>query len=95
MADSPGSDRARRVRDAVEAALSDIILLGTEEQVRLAARAAHELAAGRLVHTQELVVSLRAFIREALDLDPIPAGLGDSATRPGAAICIRWPRQGR
>jgi uncharacterized membrane protein YgcG len=75
MADLPGSDRARRVRDAVEAALSDIILLGTEEQVRLAARAAHELATGRLVHTQELVVSLRAFIREALDLDPIPADL--------------------
>lgn len=75
VADSPGSDRARRVRDAVEAALSDIILLGTEEQVRLAARAAHELATGRLVHTQELVVSLRAFIREALDLDPIPSDL--------------------
>ena len=75
VADSPGSDRARRVRDAVEAALSDIILLGTEEQVRLAARAAHELATGRLVDTQELVVSLRAFIREALDLDPIPADL--------------------
>lgn len=31
------SDRSRRIRDAVEAALSDIILLGTEEQVRLAA----------------------------------------------------------
>jgi hypothetical protein len=75
VADPPGSDRARRVRDAVEAALSDIILLGTEEHVRLAARAAHELATGRLVHTQELVVSLRAFIREALDLDPIPADL--------------------
>jgi hypothetical protein len=75
VADSPGSDRARRVRDAVEAALSDIILLGTEEQVRLAASAAHELATGRLVDTQELVVSLRAFIREALDLDPIPADL--------------------
>jgi uncharacterized membrane protein YgcG len=75
VADLPGSDRARRVRDAVEAALSDIILLGTEEQVRLAARAAHELATGRLVDTQELVVSLRAFIREALDLDPIPADL--------------------
>ena len=74
-ADSPGSDRTRRVRDAVEAALSDIILLGTEEQVRLAARAAHELANGRLVDTHELVVSLRAFIREALDLDPIPADL--------------------
>jgi hypothetical protein len=75
VADSPGSDRARRVRDAVEAALSDIILLGTEEQVRLAAHAANELATGKLVHTQELVVSLRAFIREALDLDPIPSGL--------------------
>jgi hypothetical protein len=70
-----GSDRARRVRDAVEAALSDIILLGTEDQVRLAARAAQELANGKLVHTEELVVSLRTFIREALDLDPIPAGL--------------------
>ncbi len=65
----------RRVRDAVEAALSDIILLGTEEQVRLAARAAHELATGKLAHTHELVVSLRAFIREALDLDPIPSDL--------------------
>jgi hypothetical protein len=74
-ADSPGSDRVRRVRDAAEGALSDIILLGTEEQVRLAAHAAHELATGKVVHTQELVVSLRAFIREALDLDPIPAGL--------------------
>ncbi len=88
LADSPGSDRARRVRDAVEAALSDIILLGTEEQVRLAARAAHELAAGRLVDTQELVVSLRAFIREALDLDPIPAGLAiplQGPARPSAS----------
>jgi hypothetical protein len=34
------SDRRRRTRDAVEAALSDVILLGTEEQVRLAVRAA-------------------------------------------------------
>lgn len=40
-------DRSRRVRDAVEAALSDIILLGTEEQVRMAAVAATELVAGR------------------------------------------------
>lgn len=74
-ADSPGAERTRRIRDAVEAALSDIILLGTEDQVRLAARAAHELATGKLVHTHELVVSLRAFIREALDLDPIPSSL--------------------
>ena len=70
-----GSDRRRRIRDAVEAALSDIILLGTEEQVRLAERAVRELIAGRAVHTDELVVSLRNFIRKALDLGPIPSDL--------------------
>lgn len=67
------SDRPRRIRDAVEAALSDIILLGTSEQVRLASRAAEELTAGRPVHVHELVVALRDFIRKALDLDPVPA----------------------
>jgi hypothetical protein len=70
-----GSDRSRRMRDAVEAALSDIILLGTEEQVKLAARAASELAEGRPTHTAELVVSLRNFIRKVLDLEPVPAAL--------------------
>ncbi|HEY6985412.1 MAG TPA: hypothetical protein VH375_04975 [Rhodanobacteraceae bacterium] len=82
------SDRARRVRDAVEAALSDIILLGTEEQVRLAASAAAELAAGRHVHTHELVVSLRDFIRTVLDLDAIPRDLAipkQGPTRPSAS----------
>ncbi|MDM0014978.1 hypothetical protein QTH87_21210 [Variovorax sp. J22P168] len=73
--DSPGSDRRRRIRDAVEAALSDVILLGTQEQVRLAARAANDMVAGRTVETAELVVSLRAFIREVLDLEEIPADL--------------------
>ncbi len=34
---SPSPARSRRIRDAVEAALSDILLLGTDEQVRLAA----------------------------------------------------------
>ncbi len=68
-------DRTRRTRDAVEAALSDIILLGTEDQVRLAAQAASELVAGRSVHTAELVVSLRDFIRRVLDLEPVPAQL--------------------
>lgn len=70
-----GSDRARRMRDAVEAALSDIILLGTEQQVRLATAAANELVEGRAIHTHELVVSLRDFVREALDLDPVPGNL--------------------
>ncbi len=69
------TERRRRIRDAVEAALSDVILLGTEEQVRLAAHAATEMVAGRKVDLAELVVSLRNFIRKALDLDPVPTGL--------------------
>jgi uncharacterized membrane protein YgcG len=66
------SDRARRIRDAVEAALADILLLGTEEHCRLAGQAASDMAAGRPIHTAELVVALRDFIREALDLGPMP-----------------------
>lgn len=84
-APGPGSERARQIRDAVEAALSDIILLGTEEHVRLAERAARELVAGRPVHTHDLVVALRDFIRRALDLDPIPPDLAvpmQGPTRP-------------
>ena len=69
------SDRPRRIRDAVEAALSDILLLGTEEQVHLAGQAAAEMAAGRPIHTAELVVSLRNYIRLALDLEPISSSL--------------------
>lgn len=83
-----GSDRTRRIRDAVEAALSDIILLGTDTQVRLASSAAAELVGGRPVHTHELVISLRDFVREALDLDPIPADLAipiQGPARPSAA----------
>jgi hypothetical protein len=33
------------------------------------------MAAGRPIHTADLVISLRDFIREALDLGPIPAGV--------------------
>jgi hypothetical protein len=51
------SDRRRRTRDAVEAALSDVILLGTQEQVRLAARAANEMVTGHSVETAELVIA--------------------------------------
>lgn len=69
------SERARQIRTAVEAALSDVILLGTDEQVQLAARAATEMAEGRPIHTAEVVVSLRSFIRDTLDLNPIPDGL--------------------
>jgi len=86
--ESEGSDRARRIRDAVEAALSDIMLLGTEEQVGLAASAARELVAGRPVPTHELVVSLRRFIRKTLDLDPIGADVDlliQGPTRPASS----------
>jgi hypothetical protein len=75
VVDTPGGERARRIRDAVESALSDIILLGTEEQVQLAALAASQLVEGRTVETAELVVSLRDFIRKSLHLAPIPPGL--------------------
>jgi hypothetical protein len=87
LPESPSSDRSRRIRDAVEAALSDIILLGTEEQVRLASRAATELVAGKPVHTDELVISLRSFIRTVLDLDPLSADIAipkQGPARPGA-----------
>ncbi|MFG6081847.1 hypothetical protein ACEUZ9_002483 [Paracoccus litorisediminis] len=83
-----GSDRMRRIRDAVEAALSDIILLGTEDQVRLASRAAADMAEGRPIHTAELVVSLRDFIREALGLAPVPADVQiprQGPARPGGS----------
>ncbi len=68
-----GGERRRRIRDAVEAALSDVILLGTAEQVGLAVAAVNELVAGRPVETAELVRALRTFIREALDLEPVSA----------------------
>jgi hypothetical protein len=90
-----GSDRRRRTRDAVEAALSDVILLGTQEQVRLAARAADEMVAGRPIETAELVMSLRAFIRDVLDLEAItvefaiprqgPTRAGGASARGGRA----------
>lgn len=75
VSEGEAGDRARRIRDAVEAALSDVILLGTDEQVRLASIAAGDMVAGRPIHTGELVITLRNFIREVLDLDPIPAHL--------------------
>src|SRR6201996_9597514 len=83
---TPGSDRSRRIRDAVEGALSDILLLGSEQHVRLAEQAARDLVAGRPIHTQELVISLRDFIREALDLAPLPAGLAIPPQGPARSV---------
>jgi uncharacterized membrane protein YgcG len=71
--DGDSSERSRRIRDAVEAALSDVMLLGTAEQVRLAAQAANDMVAGRQIETAALVKSLRNCIREVLELDAVPA----------------------
>ena len=92
--DKEGGERARRIRDAVEAALSDIILLGTEEQVRLAAQAASQLVSGRNVETAELVVSLRNFIRQALDLAPIPTGLSIPRQGPTRITVAKAGKEG-
>jgi hypothetical protein len=89
-----GSDRSRRIRDAVEASLSDIILLGTEEQVRLAAAAAAELAAGRPVETAALVVCLRDFIRQVLDLQPVPSQLLIPKQGPSRAAPSKGGKEG-
>jgi hypothetical protein len=90
----PGSDRSRRIRDTVEASLSDIILLGTEEQVRLAAKAAADLAAGRPVETAALVVSLRDFIREVLDLQPISSHVFIPKQGPSRATPSKGGKEG-
>jgi hypothetical protein len=85
---NPGFERARRVRDAVEAALSDIVLFGTESQVELAAGAMRDMAAGRPVEVHALVFSLRNYIREVLDLEPIPQNVvipNQGPARPSAA----------
>src|ERR1700727_2818440 len=88
------SDRSRRMRDAVEGSLSDIILLGTEEQVRLASAAAAELAAGRPVETAALVISLRDFIRQVLDLQPVPSELIIPKQGPSRAISAKAGKEG-
>jgi hypothetical protein len=89
-----GSDRSRRIRDAVEAALSDIILLGTEQQVRLAAAAAAELVAGRPIETAALVICLRDFIRQVLDLDPVPTHLAIPNQGPSRALAAKSGKDG-
>ncbi len=89
-----GSNRSRRIRDAVEGSLSDIILLGTEEQVRLAAAAAAELAAGRPVETAALVVCLRDFIRQVLDLQPVPSQLLIPKQGPSRAMPSKSDKEG-
>lgn len=80
-------ERRIQMRNAVEAALSDVLLLGTEEHVRLASMAAAQLAAGHPIQTAELVVSLRSFIRKALGLDIIPSDVvipAQGPTRPSS-----------
>ena len=95
----PAAVIERRIqrRDAVEAALSDVLLLGTEEHVRLAGTAAAQLAAGHPIQTAELVVSLRAYIRKALGLEALPADIAIPAqgpARPGSGRSGAGGREG-
>ena len=92
LAPAPGElpsvviERRIQMRDAVEAALSDVLLLGTEEHVRLASKAAAQLAAGNPIQTAELVTALRAYIRKALALEELPADIvipAQGPARPG------------
>jgi hypothetical protein len=62
--------------------------------VELAARAAGDMVAGRPIHTDELVISLRDFIREALDLDPIPADVAIPKQGPARVIAQRGKGDG-
>ena len=72
LAEWPEADR----KAALESHYDNYFLtVPLEDQVRLAERAAREMVEGREVHMDALVVSLRDFIRAALDLDPIPANL--------------------
>src|SRR5690606_6341083 len=61
---------------------------------RLAAKAATELASGRPVHTAELVVSLRTFIRQVLDLDPVPKDVSIPKQGPARPSSSRGGKEG-
>jgi hypothetical protein len=63
--------------------------------VRLAARAATELAEGRSTHTAELVIALRDFIRKVLDLDPFPADLSIPKQGPARLPVARGKSDGK
>ncbi len=95
--ETPGAERARRIRDAVEAALADVVLFGTTEQVTLAAAAMRDMAAGRVVELGALVVSLRNHVREVLDLGLIPDDViipAQGPTRPSGGPGGRGQREG-
>jgi heme exporter protein D len=85
-AECRSSDRSRRIPDAVEAALSDVVLLGTEEQVRLAAKAATELAAGRPVGDRRAGEPVGCATSSAAcsDLDPVPQDVSVPSRPAGA-----------
>ena len=68
--------------------------MGTDDQVRLAAQAATDLAVGRPIHTHALVVSLRDFIRSVLDLEPIPAGLDIPRQGPARPVAAKGKGEG-
>lgn len=80
-----GLDPARRIRNAIEAAIhSEIIPLGTEQQIRLTESATPGLKESQCVENGEIIVALRDLVRTALDLKPIPSDLHISPPGPSA-----------
>ena len=60
---------------------------------RLAAQAATDLVAGRPIHTDELVISLRDFIRKVLDLEPVQKEAAIPKQGPTRAAGAGVPRR--
>lgn len=72
-------------REQLEAALSDIILFGSLRQVELASTCVRALGTDVPVDYQELIVDLRATLREQLGLDAIPDTIDIPAAGPAPA----------
>lgn len=70
----------------IEEALADLMVFGSETQVRLAATAVAQLAGGQVPDCQPLVEDLRTELRSLLGLVPLPAGLDLPPSGPGRGV---------
>lgn len=72
-------------REQLEAGLSDVILFGSLRQVELASECARALVRDEPVDYQQLILDLRATLREQLGLEPIPDAIEIPAAGPAPA----------
>ena len=59
--------------DALESAISDIQLLGTQQQSKLAAQFSIDMAEKGVAYMDDLLLDLRNELRKELNLDPLSA----------------------